>query len=145
MLRVALTKISLEALDVMVTNLINEILIRANGSALVYVMVYTDSSHSFIIVSDTDNGLAHYVSELIEQSDSEKIEISNSRVIASRTVVSKIARDNGGKAFFTSTFGGGVTNGIMLKKSKARISTLREESLSSVERSERLDILLSDI
>ncbi len=143
--RVSLTKISLEALDVMVTNLINEILIRANECALIYVMVCGDSSKNFIIVSDSHNGLAHLPSELIEQSDSEKIKAANNRIVAARTVVSKIARDSNGKAFFTRTFGGGVTNGIMLKKSKARISTLREQSLYSVERCERLDILLSDI
>ena len=59
--------------------------------------------------------------------------------------MSKIARDNGGKAFFTKTFGAGVTNGIMLEKAKARISTLREEALCSTVRCDRLDILLSDI
>ncbi len=143
--RVFLTKISLEALDVMVTNLINEIVIRANGSAFVYVLVCADPSNNFIIVSDSQNGLGYHTSELIEQSDLDKAEIKNSRIIAARTVISRIVRDNGGKAFFTNTFGGGVTNGIMLKKSKARMSTLREDALESVERCDRLDTLLSDI
>lgn len=142
----SMSKISLEALDVMMTNLINEIVLLSHGNnTLVYVMVCSDTANNFVIVSDTKNGLSLYASELIEQSDSEKAEIFNNRIIAARTVASKIARDSGGKAFFTTTFGGGVTNGIMLKKSKARISTLREESLNSAKRSDRLDILLSDI
>ncbi len=135
----------LGVLDLITVNMITEMFIRGDGKAHVHVMVTGDVGKNFIIISDSDSGLDYTADELIEQSDNESVEIVDGRIIAARTVAAKVARDNDCKAFFTTTYGGGVTHGLMLKRAKPRRTTLYEDAYESALQDEVLDIFLSDI
>ncbi len=141
---VCLTETSTDALDLMAVNIITEVFRVCNKNAHIYVRVSGDRENNYIIISSDANGMRYTPDELIKQNDSEHAD-NDEHYAASRTVCKKVARDIGAKAFFTKTFGGGVTHGLMLKRARPRHTTLYDNLEDYNDNFELLDILLSDI
>ena len=139
-----LSLINTDVLDIMVVTIITEMIISSRKKAQVFATLRCDDTKNFIVISNSHHGLGYRPDELLSQSDDVK-DNTRENIAILRSIVAKVARDNGAKAFFTTTIGDGVTHGIMLKKSKSRRMILSEEFDEYKNDFELLDILLSDI
>ncbi len=140
-----LSLINTDVLDIMVVTIITEIIILNRKKAHIFATLWCDDTKNFIVISNSHHGLGYKPNELLDQSADDRQEITNEKIATLRSIVAKVARDNGAKAFFTTTIGDGVTHGIMLKRSKSRQMILSEELDEYKNDFELLDILLSDI
>ncbi len=140
-----LSQTNTDALDMMAVNIVTEMFLLCNKTAQIFVKLCGDRQNNFIIISNDRHGLGYTPEQLLEQNENTNRDGNDCRQIISRTICAKVARECGAKAFFTSTFGGGVTHGVMLKRARPRQTTLYDNLEDYNDNYELLDILLADI
>lgn len=139
-----LSKIAASALDLMSVNILNEIFWLYDKSPHVYVSVSCDSEHNYIVFTGSEHGLGLTTDELLKQSNAADTAPLGQRCVCSRAVCQKVARDNDVRVFFTASFGGGVTHGLMLKKVRHQQSLFYDGLDDYKDDYSLLDVLLAD-